>query len=203
MLGPRPLRVHVVGRDRRDAAPVVDAGVAAVARCCRGSERFGRRLHAHVRTEHDRAVATAARNSSSSGSGAAAHRGARLGPEVLHDHLLHVAVAAVEVADREAATRRARASVSPIPTRMPVVNGIARRPASSIVRSADGGHLVGRAEVRAALLGEPVGRRLEHEPHRRADVLQPRELLVRHHARVQVRQQPGLLDRRGSATART
>ena len=140
-----------------------------------------------------RAVATAARNSASCGSGACAHRRAGFGAEVLNDDLLHVAVPAVQVADREEALARSR-GVSPIPTRIPVVNGIASRPASSIVRRRTDRDLVGRSGVRPHPSRETVGRRLEHQAHRSAHVLEPRELLVGHHARVEVRQEPGLLE---------
>ena len=59
----------------------------------------------------------------------------------------------------------------------------------------DAGVLVRRAEVRAALLGEqPLGRRLEHHPHRRGDRLEPLEVLPAEHAGVEMRQQAGLLE---------
>jgi hypothetical protein len=64
-------------------------------------------------------------------------------------------------------------SVSPIPTRIPLVNGIDRRPASSIVR-------------------QPLRRGLQHDPHRRADVLQAGHVLPRHHAGIEVRKQARL-----------
>ena len=54
--------------------------------------------------------------------------------------------------------------------------------------------LVGRAEVRPAALGEPVGRRLEHDPLRRRHLAQRRQLVARHHAGVRVRQQAGLVE---------
>ena len=58
----------------------------------------------------------------------------------------------------------------------------------------DVGVLVGRAVVGLALgLEEPAGGGLEHHPHRGGDRLEPVELLPRHHAGVEVGQQPGLL----------
>ena len=51
--GPGPLGVHVVGGERGDAAPVVDAG----ARAARGTpaevDQVRRRLHARLRAEHE------------------------------------------------------------------------------------------------------------------------------------------------------
>ena len=84
------------------------------------------------------------------GVGGRAHRGVRLGPEVLDDHLLDRAVLRGRPCGSRTATRPARPSVSPMPTRMPVVNGIVQRPASSSTRSRTAGSLSGRAEVRAA-----------------------------------------------------
>ena len=60
-------------------------------------------------------------------------------------------------------------------------------------------HLVGRRPVRAAARGEPVGGRLEHEPHRRRDGPERRELLARHDPRVEVRQEPGLVEHEARA----
>ena len=99
-LGPRPLGVHVVGRDGRDAAPIVDARVEEpeplrLVRQVRG------RLHAHVRPHHDPRDRDGREERLVGGLGRAGHRGARLRPEVLDDHLLDVVVAPVEVADRD------------------------------------------------------------------------------------------------------
>ena len=84
--------------------------------------------------------------------------------------------------------------VSPIPMRIPLVNGIASSPASRIVSSRRAGSLVRRGPVRAALRAEPLRGRLEHDPHRGRDRPQRLELGARHHAGVEVRQQSGLLE---------
>ena len=97
--GPRPLRVDVVDRHRRDAAPVVDAGVEEVAEPV-GVGEVRRRLHVHVGGQHqpgqrdrpDVVLGWAGR--------LVAHGRARLRQEVLDDHLLHVAVPAVARGDR-------------------------------------------------------------------------------------------------------
>ena len=54
--------------------------------------------------------------------------------------------------------------------------------------------LVGGGPVRAALLPEPIGGRLEHDPHRGRDRPEQLELGSRHHSRVEVRQEPGLVE---------
>ena len=56
------------------------------------------------------------------------------------------------------------------------------------------GQLVRGGPVRAALRAEPLGRRLEHDPHRGRDGPQRLELGARHHARIEVRQEPRLLE---------
>ena len=73
----------------------------------------------------------------------APHRGAGLRQEVLDDHLLHVAVAGVGRRRSRRGRRAARARVSPMPTRMPVVNGTRARPAASSVASRRSGVLSG------------------------------------------------------------
>ena len=96
--GPRSLGVDVVGRDRRDAAPVVDAG--------RERARRGRRTGsagpggASPAPRTMRAAATVQRNSSGSHAAAPVHRRAGLGQEVLDDDLLHVPVPGVALGDR-------------------------------------------------------------------------------------------------------
>ena len=56
--------------------------------------------------------------------------------------------------------------VSPIPMRIPLVNGIASSPASRIVSRRRAGQLVRRGPVRPAPRAEPLRGRLEHDPHR-------------------------------------
>ena len=75
------------------------------------------------------------------------------------------------------------------------MNGIARRPASSIVAETDGGDLVRRSEVRAAALGDSRSEEVSSIiPIDGAHLLQARHLLVGHDAGVEVREQARLLD---------
>ena len=57
-----------------------------------------------------------------------------------------------------------------------------------------GWHLVRGRPVRPAARCEPLRGRLEHDPHRRGDRPQRGELVSRHHARVEVRQQARLVE---------
>ncbi len=84
---------------------------------------------------------------------------------------------------------------SPMPTRMPVVNGIDSRPASSSTRSRTSGSLSGLPKwAPPGLLEDPPRGRLEHHPHARGDRLEALQLGPAHHAGVEVRQQPGALE---------
>ena len=73
---------------------------------------------------------------------------------------------------RSAASRAGRSS--PMPTRMPVVKGMASSPAASSVASRRAGVLVRRAPVRRQTLGE----RLEHHALARRHRAQPGQLLA-------------------------
>ncbi len=147
----------------------------------------------HVGTEHDASGGDGRQELLVTGLGRRLHGGARLRPEVLHDHLLHVAVPPVQVTDREQ-------RLGPLTIRLADAHedagGERHRETTGVLdrAQAHGGNLVGRAEVRAALAAEAIARALEHEAHRGAHVLEPRDLLVGHDAGIQVRQQSRPLD---------
>ena len=121
------------------------------------------------------------------------HRRPGLGPEVLDDDLLHVPVPlrrgpdladrvdplGVVLADAQQHAGGERDGGAP---------GVLQHP------QPDGGLLVRGAEVRAAgLRPQPGRRRLQHHAHRGGDRLEPLDLLPGQHARVEVGEQPGLL----------
>ena len=95
-LGPGPFGVHVVGGHRRDAAPVVDAGVEQHAEVV---GEVGRGLHVDVGRQDQAGDRDRPEELVRRAGGGAGHGRAQLGQEVLDDHLLHVAVAAMAGGD--------------------------------------------------------------------------------------------------------
>ncbi len=183
---PRALGVDEVGGDRGHAAPVVDARVqqrAHVARQVRG------RLHVHVAREDlarqpDRVQVLLLRARR-----VIAHRGARLGQEVLDDHLLHVAVAGVGSGDR-------LQRVDPVLAVLADPDQDARRERDpQLARPFQRGEAAGGQLVRrAAMARQVLAQALDHHALRDGDALQELQLLARDGAGVGVREQPGLLD---------
>ena len=190
-VGPGRLGVDVVDRDRRDAAPVVDAGVEQARKVVVGEVR--RRLHRDVGRQQQPRRRDRPEMVVEARLGMRRHAGTRLGAEVLHDHLLQVAVPLVQLAQGlerldPLRPRLADPDQDPARERDPQLAGQVDR------LQAAGGLLVRRGPVRAALRGEPLGDRLEHDPHRGRDRPQRDQLVAAHHARIQVRQQAGLLE---------
>ena len=102
MLDGRPglLRVHVVGGERGDTAPVVDAGVQQT-QALGLVGQVGGRLDVHAGPHHDPSGRDGGEERVGVGLGRVVHGRAWLRAEVLHDDLLHVAVAPMDVADRD------------------------------------------------------------------------------------------------------
>lgn len=190
-LRPGPLGVHMVDGERRHAAPVVDPGgdqplVLAVDEVRRGLDA-ARRAHDVPGDGHrgDQLVQLRVRH--------AAHRGVRLGAEVLDDQFLDAVVRPGHLPQRE---ERLRALLVRLPD-----------PDEDSGREGDGGtarvlqdpqpdrrFLVRGAVVRAARLGPQSCRGgLQHHPHRRGDGLEPLEVRPAQHAGVEVREQSRLL----------
>jgi hypothetical protein len=108
-LRPRPLGVDVIRGERRDAAPVVDAGlnqktelrsVMLAPQASLGDQVRGR-LNPRAGPEDQPGDGDGRRKIAQFGVRHAGHRGVRLGPEVLDDHLLDAAVGPLDPADRE------------------------------------------------------------------------------------------------------
>src|SRR5262245_44884715 len=95
---PRRFRIDVVDGQRRDTTPVVEAG-GEQSRIDAGRE-IRRRLDVHVGPEDQPGHGERAQHVVERRLGLSVHRDPRLGPEVLDDDLLHVAVALVEIANR-------------------------------------------------------------------------------------------------------
>ena len=188
-LGPRRLGIHVVGRDGRDAAPVVDARFEQTREV--GVREVRRRLQAHLvgqdQPRHrERPQVLVERRL-----GRVDHLGAGLGAEVLDDHLLEMAVLGVQLAQRQQRLDLFAASLAD-------ADQDARRgwdlvrahPAQRV--EAHRGLLIGRAVVRHALLAQPSARRLEHDPLARRPRTRGRQFCVAEDAGVGVGQQAGL-----------
>ena len=95
------------------------------------------------------------------------HGGAGLGQEVLDDHLLHVSVASVALANREQCVDALGARVAD-PDEDPRREGHARDAGSFEGRKAPCRRLVRGAVMRSTGLAQPFGERLDHHPLRRA-----------------------------------
>ncbi len=188
-LGPRRLRVDVIDRHRRDAAPVVDPGVEqrseVLGQVRRRLDRDpGRQDQPRCRDRPQQLLERRLR--------CLRHPRAGLGPEVLDDHLLHLRSCGRDRLERldPLGARLADADQDAGGERHARLAGEAER------LEACGRQLVGRAEVRATARREPRRRGLEHHPHRGRDRPQQLEVGCREHARVQVRQERGLLEHR-------
>ena len=186
----------MVDRDRRDPSPVVDAGVEEPRELVVRQVR--RRLKVNLRTKYKPGDGDRPQQLVEGRLGRLRHPGPGLRPEVLDDHLLQVTVPSREIADREQC-------VEPFGARLADSDQHAGGERDACLagrfegREPDERQLVGRAEVRAAALRQPLGRRLEHQPHRGADRPQGDEVGLREHAEVQMRQEPGFVEHGGGS----
>ena len=138
---PRRLGVYVVHRHRRHAAPIVDAGADQVVLVARRRD-WAAPGRASSAGRISRAAAMVHSRSSRSGSSRVRPLRGGLGAEILHDHFLDVAVARCRSRDRISASSRS-ARVSPMPIKMPVVNGTGSSPARRNVSNRAAGCLSG------------------------------------------------------------
>ena len=97
--GPGTFGVDVVGRERRDTAPVVHARRDKREAFAAGHQVW-RRLHPHLRAEDQPGHGDGGQEVVDISVGSRLHRGVRLGPEVLHKHFLHVTELLVHLPDR-------------------------------------------------------------------------------------------------------
>ena len=182
---PGPLGVDVVGGDRGDPAPVVDAGVQ---QGCQVVGEVRRRLHVDLGRQDEPGRRDGPLQVLGRAGLGAGHRRPRLGQEVLDDDLLHVAVAGVRRGDGVQGGQLPGAVVADADQDPGGERDgeLARRlqrgqPARRL--------LVGCAAVRR----QPLGQRLEHHPLARRDLAQPGQLVGEERAGVGVGEQPRLL----------
>ena len=189
--GPGAFGVDVIGGQRGDAAPVVDAGpqdqVVLVA------DQVGRRLDPRLRPEDQPGDGDRGGQVGEFGVRHVAHLGVRLGPEVLHDDFLDALVLAGDLPDGE---DRVGAFGRGLADADEDAGGEGDVAAAGVLQHAqpDGRVLVRAAEMRATPVGvQPGGRGLEHHAHGRGHRLEALEVLPGQHARVEVGQQAGFL----------
>ncbi len=190
-LRPGALGVDVVDGQRGDAAPVVDAGpdqplVLVV-------DEVGRGLDAAARAHEEAGDGHRGDQFVQFRVGHAAHRGVRLGAEVLDDQLLNAVVGAGDLPQREQGLGALLVGLAD-PYQDPGGEGDGGTPGVLQDAQPDRRLLVGGAVVRAARLGPEAGRcRLQHHAHAGRHRLQALEVGPAHDARVQVGQQARLL----------
>jgi hypothetical protein len=140
----------VVGRHRRHAAPIVDAGADQLRQPF--GPQVGRRLNVHCRPENDAGYGDGPQVIVQRRLRRVSHARTGLGAEVLDDDFLNVTVAFVDVADRQQGLdafqpRLADADQEPGGERH------TGTPRGFDGGEAHGGRLVRRPEVRAAAVG--------------------------------------------------
>jgi hypothetical protein len=182
---PRPFGVHVVGRHRGDAAPVVDAGVEQQAEVV---AEVGRRLDVDLRRQHEPGhghrpevlVGRARRRR--------VHGGAGLRQEVLDDDLLHVAVAP----PRGGNGLEGGEPVGPV---LADAHQHARRERDGqLAGGLEGGQPPGRRLVRGPAVGVELGQGLDHHPLADGHGPEAGQLVAREGPGVGVGQEPGLVE---------
>ena len=187
---PRRLRVHIVGRDRRDAATVIDAG--ANERGEFAGAQVGRRLDVHLRFEKETRDSDRPQMIVERGRLGAGHARARLRPKVLNDDFLDMAVRVVEIAQREQ-------RLDPLGAGLADADQDARGEGNSLLAGAPDrvesrlGMLVRRTVMRTAFGAETKRQGLQHDPLRDRDGAQGVEIVIRHQSRIDVRQEARLL----------
>ena len=188
-MGPWGFGVHMVGRHRRHPAPVVYPGPDQRSKIDLVVE-VGRRLDRHVRSQDqprggDRPEMIVERRFGMFG-----HPRARLGPEILDDDFLNMAILAMQVADGD---QRVDLFVAGFADADQQPGGERHFGAA---RLRDRGQttrrlLVGRAEMRAATRAQPICAAFQHDAHRRGMGAQQGIVGRVHQAGVEVGQQAG------------
>ena len=190
-LGPGAFGVDVVGGERGDPAPVVDARadhqrVLVHAAALRADE-VGRRLDVRLGSHDQSGDGDGGGHLLALDVGPVHHRGVRLGAEVLHDDLLETAVAAGDPAHRE---DRVRPVGERLADAQQQAGGEGDAGTTGVLQGAqpDGRVLVGAAVVGLALLLEQTpGGGLQHHAHRGRDRLEALEVRPGQHPGVEVR----------------
>ena len=188
---PRPLGIDVIRCHRAYAAPVIDTRTQQERKVI---GEIGRGLQAHAGAEQDARGGESREVGLLIEVGLTTHGRVVLGAEILNDHFLHVPMAPVDRTDGE---ERIDALLIRLADADEDAGREGNRQATRVLEDlqADARLLVGAAEVGSAGGGpQTLGGGLEHHPHAGRDGSESTHLLPRHHARIEVRQQPGLLE---------
>ena len=180
----------MVRGDRRDAAEIVDAGSDQLIE--RMWIQIGRCLYADIFGQQQARDRNAPQMLVQIGLGRIRHCSIGLGAKVLHDDLLQMTVAFVQVAQCEQCLDAltpgfADTDQDPAGKRHGLLAGRVH------ARQTCGWQLVRASVVRAAFFAQARRSRFEHQAHRHADLAQRGDLRGAHQARIQVRQQTGFL----------
>ena len=188
----------MVGRDRRNAAPVVDAGLNQL------DQPFvvevGRRLYRNLRRQHDPRRRDHAQEVVLGRLGRFGHLGAGLGAEVLDDDFLQVPMRQMHVAQRE---QRFDALLRRLADADEDARGHRHSRAARRFERGDaqGRHLVWRAVVRGALFQQALGRAFQHQPAGSRDGAEHPVIVFLQQAGVDVRQEARFLQDQFGAVA--
>ena len=192
---PRRFRVDEIRRHRRNAAPIIDAGAdqprqAGTATGPAGAE-IGRRLDIHLGAEDEARRSDGPTQIVEIGLGRIGHAGARLGPEILDDDFLNMVVPRMNFPDRQ---QRLDALQTALADADQDAGGKGNRRLAGETQGfqPDRRALVGRAVMRHALLAQPLGQALNHQPLRNRYRAQRLYVGRRQGAGIEVRQQAGL-----------
>ena len=185
----------MVGCHRRDATPVVDAGIDQL--LVDAGRQVGGRLDVHLGTEDQAGPGDGPAQLVEVGLVSVGQLGVGLGAEVLDDHFLDVTVLPVQVGDGTKGIEPFLARLADADENAGGERHLEFAGQTDRLQS----HrrmLVGRAKMHAALLAQPLAGRFQHDALARRDLAQRRDLLARHDTGIGVRQQAGLAQHQGA-----
>ena len=187
---PGCFRIHVVRSHRRYTAPVVDAGIDQLR--IDAGRQVRRRLDVDVLRQDQPRRGNAPQQVVQVGVRCVGALGVRLGTEVLHDDFANMAVTRVQVADGGQRFHPLRPSFADTDQDAGGELNV------QFTRQRNGFQprrrvLVRRTVMHLSGFGEALTGRFQHQAHAGGDFPQLRDLVARHRAWIDVRQQAGLL----------
>ena len=186
---PWRLRIDVIRAYGRHAAPVIDTRIDQSALLIR--RQIWRRLDIHGRAEQQSRNGNGPTHFLCRRGRHGGHAGSRLRLEVLDDQFLDMTMNFVQIADRQQ-------GVDPLHPRFtdtdqqPSGEGNTLLPCETEGFKARGRVLVGGPEVRPAAQAKSLAGAFQHQSLGDGDLSQLLQIAGRHHAWIDVRQQPGL-----------